>query len=92
MVGFRADDLLLFFRAARVAPTALLLRAARPSDQGAGFAAGNPVILLGGILTGWSPPTEPGVVAIVYILVVVIPVLNRGHLPPPAAGFWPMQA
>jgi C4-dicarboxylate transporter DctM subunit len=39
-----------------------------------------PVILLGGILTGWFTPTEAGVVAIVYILVVVIPVLNRGHL------------
>ena len=39
-----------------------------------------PVILLGGILTGWFTPTEAGVVAIVYILVVVIPILNRGHL------------
>jgi C4-dicarboxylate transporter, DctM subunit len=39
-----------------------------------------PVILLGGILTGWFTPTEAGVVAIVYILIVVIPVLNRGHL------------
>src|SRR6202162_2384777 len=31
-----------------------------------------PVILLGGILSGWFTPTEAGVVAIVYILVVVI--------------------
>ena len=38
-----------------------------------------PVILLGGILSGWFTPTEAGVVAIVYILVVVIPFLNRGH-------------
>ena len=35
-----------------------------------------PIILLGGILTGWFTPTEAGVIAIVYILVVVIPVLN----------------
>src|ERR1700752_3312416 len=51
------------------------------------FAAGDaalplmiPVILLGGILTGWVPPTEAGVVAVVWIILVVIPALNRGHL------------
>jgi C4-dicarboxylate transporter, DctM subunit len=38
-----------------------------------------PVILLGGILTGWFTPTEAGVIAIVYILIIVIPILNRGH-------------
>ena len=39
-----------------------------------------PVILLGGIMTGWFTPTEAGVIAIVYILLVVIPLLNFGHL------------
>src|ERR1035441_4847273 len=39
-----------------------------------------PVILLGGVLTGWFTPTEAGVVAITYILLVVIPLLNRGHM------------
>jgi C4-dicarboxylate transporter DctM subunit len=39
-----------------------------------------PVILLGGILTGWFTPTEAGVVAVLWIIVVVIPALNRGHL------------
>ena len=39
-----------------------------------------PVILLGGILTGWFTPTEAGVIAIVYILLVVIPLLNPAHL------------
>ena len=39
-----------------------------------------PVILLGGILTGWFTPTEAGVVAVAYILLVVIPLLNRSHL------------
>jgi tripartite ATP-independent transporter DctM subunit len=39
-----------------------------------------PVILLGGILTGWFTPTEAGVVAVVWIILVVIPTLNRGHL------------
>ena len=36
--------------------------------------------LLGGILTGWFTPTEAGVIAIAYILLVVIPFLNPGHL------------
>ena len=39
-----------------------------------------PVILLGGILTGWFTPTEAGVVAVAYILGVVIPALSRGHV------------
>src|SRR5437868_6362826 len=39
-----------------------------------------PVILLGGILTGWFTPTEAGVVAVIWIIAVVIPALNRGHL------------
>jgi C4-dicarboxylate transporter DctM subunit len=38
-----------------------------------------PVILLGGILTGWFTPTEAGVVAVVWILAVVIPTYNRAH-------------
>jgi TRAP-type C4-dicarboxylate transport system permease large subunit len=38
-----------------------------------------PVILLGGILTGWFTPTEAGVVAVAWIIIVVIPALNRGH-------------
>src|SRR6202050_807412 len=39
-----------------------------------------PVILLGGIMTGWFTPTEAGVVAVAYTLVVVIPLLNPGHM------------
>ena len=39
-----------------------------------------PVILLGGILSGWFTPTEAGVVAVAYILLVVIPLLNWRHL------------
>jgi tripartite ATP-independent transporter DctM subunit len=40
-----------------------------------------PVILLGGIMSGWFTPTEAGVIAIVYILAVVIPFLAPRHLP-----------
>ena len=39
-----------------------------------------PLILLGGILSGWFTPTEAGVVAVAYILLVVIPLLNPRHL------------
>ena len=37
-----------------------------------------PVILLGGIMTGWFTPTEAGVIAIAYILLVVDPVPQSG--------------
>src|SRR6059058_4472251 len=39
-----------------------------------------PVLIMGGILSGWFTPTEAGMIASVYILVVLIPVLNRGHV------------
>jgi tripartite ATP-independent transporter DctM subunit len=38
-----------------------------------------PAIIMGGILSGWFTPTEAGVVAVLYILVVLIPALNRGY-------------
>jgi tripartite ATP-independent transporter DctM subunit len=39
-----------------------------------------PVIIMGGILTGFFTPTEAGVVAVAYIVLVAIPLLNRAHL------------
>src|SRR5262245_5669757 len=39
-----------------------------------------PVIIMGGILTGWFTPTEAGMVACAYILLVLIPVLRPSHL------------
>src|SRR6201987_2120270 len=39
-----------------------------------------PAILLGGILPGFFTPTEAGVVAVVWIIIVVIPALARGHI------------
>jgi C4-dicarboxylate transporter DctM subunit len=39
-----------------------------------------PIIIMGGILTGFFTPTEAGVVAVAYIILVAIPLLNRGHL------------
>ena len=39
-----------------------------------------PVILMGGILTGWFTPTEAGVVAVFWIIFVILPALNHRHL------------
>jgi C4-dicarboxylate transporter DctM subunit len=39
-----------------------------------------PVIIMGGILTGFFTPTEAGVVAVAYIVLIAIPLLNRTHL------------
>jgi C4-dicarboxylate transporter, DctM subunit len=39
-----------------------------------------PVIIMGGILTGWFTPTEAGMVASVYIMMVVIPVMQPRHI------------
>src|SRR5438309_6421887 len=39
-----------------------------------------PAIIMGGILSGLFTPTEAGVVAVAYILVVAIPLINRGYL------------
>jgi tripartite ATP-independent transporter DctM subunit len=40
-----------------------------------------PVIIMGGILTGWFTPTEAGIIAVAYIVLIVIPLLNPRHLP-----------
>jgi C4-dicarboxylate transporter DctM subunit len=39
-----------------------------------------PVIIMGGILSGWFTPTEAGMIAAVYIVVVLIPVMHRAHI------------
>jgi C4-dicarboxylate transporter, DctM subunit len=39
-----------------------------------------PVIIMGGILSGWFTPTEAGIAAVCYIVVVLIPILRPGHL------------
>ena len=39
-----------------------------------------PVIIMGGILSGWFTPTEAGMAAVAYIVLVVIPVLRPGHI------------
>ncbi|MQA85465.1 MAG: TRAP transporter large permease subunit [Streptosporangiales bacterium] len=41
---------------------------------------GVPVIIMGGILAGWFTPTEAGMAAVVYTIVVLVPLMRRGHL------------
>ena len=38
-----------------------------------------PIIIVGGILTGQFTPVEAGAVALVYVIVVILPLINRGH-------------
>jgi C4-dicarboxylate transporter, DctM subunit len=39
-----------------------------------------PIIIMGGILTGKFTPTEAGVIAVAYIVLVAIPLLNWRHI------------
>ena len=39
-----------------------------------------PVIIMGGILSGWFTPTEAGMIAAVYVIVVLIPVFRPRHV------------
>src|SRR5689334_20905803 len=39
-----------------------------------------PVIIMGGILTGQFTPTEAGIIAVAYIVVVLIPIINARHI------------
>jgi len=39
-----------------------------------------PVIIMGGILSGWFTPTEAGIAAVAYILLVLIPALRPSHV------------
>ena len=59
-------------------PRASLLQLGQ-AGRGAALPMLIPLILLGGIMTGWFTPTEAGVVAIAYILLVVLPLLKPGH-------------
>jgi tripartite ATP-independent transporter DctM subunit len=39
-----------------------------------------PVIIMGGILSGWFTPTEAGIAAVSYIVVILIPILRPAHI------------
>jgi len=56
------------------------MREVTAAMKGAAVPTVIPVIIMGGILSGLFTPTEAGVVAVAYILVVAIPLINRGYL------------
>ncbi len=39
-----------------------------------------PIIIMGGILSGFFTPTEAGLIAVAYIVFVLIPLVQRGHI------------
>jgi tripartite ATP-independent transporter DctM subunit len=48
--------------------------------QGSALPLVIPVIIMGGILTGWFTPTEAGMIASAYIILVIVPLLNPKHI------------
>ena len=80
-IGFGLMIYCYFFGPARLPAPARDVPATLPAPaESAALPMMIPVILLGGILTGWFTPTEAGVIAIAYILLIVIPFLNPAHL------------
>jgi tripartite ATP-independent transporter DctM subunit len=57
------------------------LRELSTAAQGAALPLVIPAIIMGGILTGWFTPTEAGIAAVAYIVLVIIPVLRPAHVP-----------
>lgn len=80
MIGFGLMLYCYFFGPAGMQRPRATIREIGGATRDAALPLMIPVILLGGILTGWFTPTEAGVVAVAYILLVVIPLLNRHHL------------
>ena len=80
MIGFGLMIYCYFFGPAGFRRPRSTFRGMMKATSAAALPLFIPVILLGGIMTGWFTPTEAGVIAITYILVVVIPFLNPGHL------------
>jgi len=62
--------------AKRRAPFAEIAGAAR----GAVLPMMIPIIIVGGVVTGAVTPAEAGMIAVAYILLVLLPLMNRGHL------------
>ena len=39
-----------------------------------------PIIIIGGVVTGTFTPAEAGMIAVIYIILVLLPLMNRGHI------------
>ena len=80
MIGFGLMLYCYFFGPAGMRRPRASLREVAFAAREAALPMMIPIILLGGILTGWFTPTEAGVVAVLWILIVIIPALYRGHI------------
>src|SRR6201989_1727744 len=80
MIGFGLMIYCYFFRPSGISKPRAPLKQVMFAAGDAALPLMIPVILLGGILTAWFTPTEAGAVAVAWIILVVIPALNRGHL------------
>jgi C4-dicarboxylate transporter, DctM subunit len=71
------------FTAALIASASTIANLIPPSIMAvcAGLPLVIPVIIMGGILSGWFTPTEAGLAAVVYIVLVLIPALRPSHIP-----------
>ena len=79
MIGIGLMIYCYFFGPAGLQRPRSTLRQLSDATRAAALPLMIPIILLGGIMSGWFTPTEAGVVAIAYILLVVLPFLKRGH-------------
>jgi C4-dicarboxylate transporter DctM subunit len=69
-----------FFGPIGVLRTRSTFREVSHAMKGAAVPLVIPVIIMGGILSGFFTPTEAGVIAVAYIVFVAIPLINRGYL------------
>src|SRR6516162_72001 len=80
MIGIGLMVYSYFFGPIGVMKKRATMREFAVAARGASLPTVIPVIIMGGILTGWFTPTEAGMVAAVYILFVLIPVLRPQHI------------
>src|SRR5262249_13821697 len=80
MIGIGVMVFCYFFGPTGMTRARAPFRAVARAVQDASLPLVSPAILLGGILTGFFTPTEAGVVAVAWIIIVVIPALNRAHI------------
>ena len=80
MIGIGLMIYSYFFGPIGVMKQRATMREFAVAARGASLPTVIPVIIMGGILTGWFTPTEAGMVAAVYILFVLIPVLRPQHI------------
>jgi tripartite ATP-independent transporter DctM subunit len=69
-----------FFGPAGLKRRRATLRELAAVTQGASLTLVIPAIIMGGILTGWFTPTEAGIAAVAYIILVIIPCLRPSHI------------